>query len=75
MEDGTTLNANQKKPYNAKFEFFTKNLGPGHYEPSVEITKPKSKGTAWCAGQATKDRMEDSPGRNANNPGPGDYNF
>ena len=47
MEDGTNLNANQKKPYNAKFEFFTKNLGPGHYEPSVEVTKPKTKGTTW----------------------------
>lgn len=29
--DGTTLNENQKKPYNAKYEFFTKPLGPGHY--------------------------------------------
>ena len=36
-------NANQKKTYNAQYEFFTKPLGPGHYEPSVEITKPKSK--------------------------------
>ena len=33
-------NANQQKSYNAKYEFFTKPLGPGHYKPLDTITKP-----------------------------------
>ena len=40
--DGAILNANQKKTYNKQFEFFTKALGPGHYDPKLELTKPKS---------------------------------
>lgn len=26
--------------YNQKFQFFTKPLGPGHYDPKIEITRP-----------------------------------
>ena len=46
-------NLNQKKPYNAKFEFFTKPLGPGHYDPSLAITKRVKQGTSWGATRVT----------------------
>ena len=42
-------NVNQRKPYNAKFKFFTKPLGPGHYDPTCELTKPKHQGAGWGA--------------------------
>ena len=54
-EDGTTLNNNQKKPYNAKFEFFTKPLGPGHYQPNLESTKPKAKVNAWGSSKVRRE--------------------
>ena len=63
------LNANQLKSYNAKFEFFTKPLGPGHYEPKIDITKPKKHGSQWCASKSVRNTQ------NAKSvPGPGDYN-
>lgn len=39
----------EKKTFNQKNEFFTKPLGPGHYEPKVDLTKPRKQGTQWCA--------------------------
>ena len=41
-EDGQNLNSNQRKPYNKAHEFFTKPLGPGSYDASVELTKKKT---------------------------------
>lgn len=73
-EDGVTLNTNQKKPYNAKYQFFTKPLGPGHYQPSVEPTKPKSKSNTWGASKVA--RGDAVPGyKAALNPGPGEYTY
>ena len=42
-------NVNQRKSYNAKFQFFTKPLGPGHYDPTCELTKKKYQGAGWGA--------------------------
>ena len=39
-ESQIKLNKNQQKSYNARYEFFTKPLGPGHYEPLNHATKP-----------------------------------
>lgn len=58
-EDGSIPNANQKKSYNQQFEFFTKPLGPGHYEPSVQLTKPKSQAPNLGA-KGTKHRNDES---------------
>ena len=69
-EDGKTLNANMKKSYNQKFEFFTKPLGPGHYEPTLELTKPKSQGPGWGAAKV-KQRAEAVQTTAKNLPGPG----
>lgn len=33
--------------YNQKFQFFTQPLGPGHYDPKIEITRPHNKGSKW----------------------------
>lgn len=62
-EDGQTLNANQKKFYNQQFQFFTKTLGPGHYEPSLELTKPKSQGTGWAANRTNRRELGGTNGR------------
>ena len=67
------LNANQKKFYNAQHEFFTKSLGPGHYEPSVELTKPKRNGTGWGSTRVKREKLGEV--RNVNHPGPGEYAY
>ena len=59
---------NQKKSYNAKFEFFTKPLGPGHYEPSIELTKKVRQGPSWGSAPRYKSNVT-SP------PGPGEYHY
>ena len=59
-----------KKPYNRAFEFFTKPLGPGHYEPTQELTKPKSQGPGWGAAKE-KQRGEQTPTATKSFPGPG----
>ena len=65
-------NKNQEKSYNKKYEFFTKPLGPGHYDAKVKLTKPQSSGSNW---HAMKEQRSKSigPAHNANVPGPGDY--
>lgn len=65
-------NANQRKHYNAKFEFFTKPLGPGHYDPTNELTKPKKHGPGWGNAKAEQ-RAESVPKSLAAHPGPGQY--
>ena len=75
-EDGKKLNANQKKPYNAKFEFFTKGLGPGHYEPKMDLTKKRNQGTSWCASRSIRQNSEDAKiQKDTANPGPTEYVF
>mmetsp|Transcript_23407 Transcript_23407/g.31363 ORF Transcript_23407/g.31363 Transcript_23407/m.31363 type:complete len:126 (-) Transcript_23407:996-1373(-) len=65
-------NLNQRKAYNAKFEFFTKPLGPGHYDPASDLTKPKKQGAGWGAARAQA-RAEPVPRNLAAQPGPGQY--
>lgn len=60
--------------YNEKYEFFTKPLGPGHYNPKIEITKPKpqQKGNIWCKSKVN--RSESPTLKTKSVPGPGEYN-
>ena len=57
-EDGQNLNSNQKRSYNLQHNFFTKPLGPGHYEPSLDLTKPKSAGVGWAANKGKREGVQ-----------------
>ena len=63
---------NQRKAYNAKFGFFTKPLGPGHYDPTNDLTKPKKHGPGWAATRSEQ-RADSVPRSLAAQPGPGQY--
>ena len=65
-------NVNQRKKYNADHEFFTKPLGPGHYDPANDLTKPKKHGPSWGATK-TDQRADAVPKGLAMQPGPGQY--
>ena len=64
-------NKNQEKSYNKKYEFFTKPLGPGHYDADMRLTKPGSTGSNWAAQKETRSK---SIGPTSSVPGPGEYN-
>lgn len=42
-------NPNIRKPYNAMHSFFTKKLGPGHYDPMCSVTKPQQQASGWSS--------------------------
>ena len=71
-DEGEATNMNQRKSYNAKFQFFTKPLGPGHYDPTTELTKPKHQGAGWGA-ERSPPREEPAPRNLVGHPGPGQY--
>ena len=66
--------------YSTRYAFFTKPLGPGHYDPSVELTKPKSHGKSWGTSPRNKSQeARQQPitkgGALVTTPGPGEYHF
>ena len=76
-EDGLHLNSNQKKSYNKQHQFFTKPLGPGHYEPTLDLTKPKNTSVGWAANKGKREGIPNpalKPGQQGP-PGPGEYNY
>ena len=74
-EDGQKLNSNQKKSYNMQHQFFTKTLGPGHYEPSLDLIKPKSAGVGWASIKGKREGVPIAIKPGQGPPGPGEYNF
>ena len=74
-EDGQNLNTNQNKSYNKQHEFFTKSLGPGHYEPTNELTKPKTPGAGFGAYKGKRNGLDTKQQAGQNPPGPGEYTY